>query len=58
MDEQKYYSPNDLAEKFNIKSDTVRKWINQGKLKAIKLGDIWRIPESALDKFIKESNKA
>ncbi|SPF51590.1 DNA binding domain protein, excisionase family [Candidatus Desulfosporosinus infrequens] len=56
MHDEKYYSPNDIAEKFNIKADTVRKWINQGKLKALKLGDIWRIPESSLDKFIKENN--
>ncbi len=57
MDEEKYFSPNDIAQKYNIKADTVRKWIKQDKLKAIKLGDIWRIPESALEKFIEENNK-
>lgn len=57
MEHEKYYSPNEIAEKFNLKSNTVRKWINQGRLKAIKLGDVWRIPESALQEFISESMK-
>lgn len=55
MNEEKYYSPNDIAKKFNIKADTIRKWIKQGKLRAIKLGDIWRISETALQDFIKNT---
>lgn len=55
MENEKYYSPNDIAMKFSLKPNTVRKWINEGKLKAIKLGDVWRVPESALQAFIKES---
>ena len=47
-----YYSANELAKKFNVSKSTVIKWIHEKKLKAIKLGDIWRIPESAVQKFI------
>jgi len=51
MDEH-YFSANELAKKFNVSKSTVIKWIHEKKLKAIKLGDIWRIPESAVQKFI------
>lgn len=50
-----YYSPEDIAKQFNVKSDSVRKWIREGKLKAIKLGRVWRISESSLQEFIKDS---
>lgn len=55
MDKSTYYSPEDIAKHFNVKPDSVRKWIREGKLKAIKLGRIWRIPEVALQEFIEES---
>jgi len=50
---EKYYSPEEIAERFNLKPGTVRSWINQGKLKAVKLGNLWRIPEEELQRFIK-----
>lgn len=50
---EKYYSPREIANKYNVTSSAVNKWIKQGKLKAIKLGNVWRIPESALQEFIK-----
>ncbi|MEN6351212.1 MAG: helix-turn-helix domain-containing protein [Syntrophomonas sp.] len=53
MEKERFYSPNEIAEHFNVKPNTVRKWITQGKLKAIKLGDIWRVSESDLKDFIK-----
>lgn len=57
MENERFYSPNEISEKFNLKPNTVRKWINEGKLKAIKLGDIWRVSETSLQEFIKESMK-
>jgi excisionase family DNA binding protein len=52
MSEKEYYSPQEIAEKFNIKPRTVSAWIRQGKLKAIKLGDLWRVHKSDLEEFI------
>jgi excisionase family DNA binding protein len=49
----KYYSPEEIGEQFNVKPATVRKWIREGKLKAVKLGRLWRIPEEELQRFIK-----
>jgi len=53
---EKFYSPREVANKYNVSSQAVTKWIKQGKLKAVKLGGIWRIPQSALDEFVKLSD--
>ncbi len=50
----KYHSPEEIAEQYNLKPGTVRLWIRQGKLKAVKLGHLWRIPDDALQKFLKQ----
>jgi len=56
MDE-KYFTPREIAEKYRVTSQAVTKWIKQGKLKAVKLGGVWRIPESALQGFLKSSGQ-
>jgi excisionase family DNA binding protein len=48
----KYFSPDEIGEQFNVKPGTVRKWIADGKLKALKLGGLLRISEESLQKFI------
>jgi excisionase family DNA binding protein len=55
MTEKEDYSLQEIAEKFNIKPRTVAAWIRQGKLKAIKLGDLWRVHKADLEAFIKTS---
>lgn len=57
MPEKEYYSPQEIAEKFNLKPRTVANWIRQGKLKAIKLGDLWRVHRTDLEAFIKDSQE-
>ena len=52
--EERYYSPEEVAEKYNISGVVVRKWLREGKLKGIKLGGkIWRIPEVELEQFVR-----
>jgi excisionase family DNA binding protein len=53
----KYYSPEEIAEQFNLKPGTVRKWIREGKLKAVKLGHLWRIREDDLNNFVNQDKK-
>lgn len=56
---EKYYSPQEVAEKIGITAQTVRGWILKGKLRAIKVGpgrsSSLRIPESDLKRFLMES---
>ena len=54
----KYYSPEEVGEQFNVKPATIRKWIREGKLKALKLGGLWRITEEELQRFINASQGA
>ena len=52
--EERYYSPEEVAEKYNVSGVVVRKWLREGKLKGIKLGGkIWRIPEEELEQFVR-----
>lgn len=51
-----YYTPQEIADRLKVNKMTVYKWIREGKLKAVKIGDLWRIAESELERFIKESN--
>lgn len=52
MDE-KQYTVKEVAEHFRVSRQSVYDWINDGKLKAIRVGDRIRIPQSALDEFIR-----
>jgi len=53
----KYYSPEEIAEHFSLKPGTVRLWIRQGKLKAVKLGSLWRVSEEALQEFVQQDRQ-
>lgn len=52
MDE-KQYTVKEISEHFRVSRQAVYEWINDGKLRAIKLGERVRIPESALKSFIR-----
>ena len=46
-----------VAKELNVSIRTVYKFIREGRLKAVKLGYLWRIREEDFDEFIKPSNK-
>jgi excisionase family DNA binding protein len=54
MDE-KQYTVKEISEHFRVSRQAVYEWINDGKLRAIKLGERVRIPESALKAFIQSA---
>lgn len=43
-----------VATAYQVTTETVRNWIERGELKAVKLGNEWRIPNSDLVQFTKE----
>ncbi|PJW20312.1 excisionase [Geobacillus thermodenitrificans] len=52
----KLYSVEDIAERLNVSSRTIYNWINQGKLKVLRLGgSTLRIAESELNNFVLQS---
>lgn len=42
------------AERLQVKPNTVRAWIKQGRIPGRKIGRVFRIPEQALDAFVSE----
>lgn len=52
MDERQF-TVKEVAEHFRVSRQSVYDWINDGRLKAIKIGERIRIPQSSLDEFIR-----
>lgn len=54
---EQYYTLQEVAEKLKLNVRTLYKWIRESKLNAVKLGDVWRIPESELKRLLGENNQ-
>ena len=50
--EERYLTPQEVADKLVIKNRTVLEWLRTGKLKGVKAGKVWRIRESDLEEFL------
>ena len=47
-----------VAERLSVHRNTIEAWLRSGELKGSKLGKkLWRIPESALEDFLKKGEK-
>ncbi|SDN14073.1 helix-turn-helix domain-containing protein [Acetanaerobacterium elongatum] len=45
----------EVADRLKLTPYTVREWIREGKLKASKVGGVWRIKEDNLSALLEES---
>lgn len=52
--EKKYYSRQQIAEKFGVSLPTVHGWINSGKLVALKMGGRTLFDADEVDEAVKE----
>lgn len=50
----KYYSTKQIAGMLNLKTITIRRWIDKGLLQAYKLGKELRIKKEDFEQFLKE----
>jgi len=48
-----YYKVAEVAKKFNVTSQAVYKWISEGKLKAVQIGESMRVRSDDLEAFEK-----
>lgn len=48
----------EVAERLQVEYRTVYKLIQQGKLRAIRVGRLWRVPSVALDDYLRKSTHA
>ena len=55
---ERYYTPKEISETLKLNIRTIYKWIREGHLKAVKLGDVWRISESELNRLLSGSREA
>ena len=53
MQEEKFYTPAEIAERYRVQPRTVWEWIRTGKLRAVKVGNYYRIREADLEAFVK-----
>jgi len=56
MEKEQYYTIEEVAEMLKVAYLTVYRWIQAGKLNAVKAGKQYRIEKSVLDNFIKKEN--
>lgn len=54
MTEDEYYSIEEVAKMLKVAYLTVYRWVQAGKLKALKAGKQYRIKKIDLDGFLKE----
>ena len=41
-----------IARKVNVSDNTVRRWINEGKVEGYKIGGRWYVKKKSLEEFI------
>ena len=51
------YTVTEVANKFSVSKQTVLKWINSGKIKAVKVVKVYRIPKDEIDGLIDKQRK-
>jgi excisionase family DNA binding protein len=49
---ERYYTPPELAARYRVTRQAIWNWIKQGRIKAIRLGTVYRISESEWSKFL------
>ena len=51
------YTVTEVAKMFSVSRQTVLKWINNGKIKAVKIVKVYRIPKEEIDRLIDKQRK-
>lgn len=52
MEEQNFYSIQDIANQLHLSQKSVRRYIASGELNSVKIGGAYRIPKAAIESFI------
>jgi excisionase family DNA binding protein len=57
MEEDRYWTPEEIAERLKVNVRTVVPWITSKRLKAIRVGKQWRVPDSEIRAFVEQSTE-
>ena len=52
---ERYYSTREVCKILGIANRTLRRWIKEGKIRAVNIGGRWRIPESEINRILGQS---
>jgi len=47
----------EVQDRLNVSDESVYRLIRSGKLEAIRVGNLWRVSEEALQEFLKEGGR-
>jgi len=50
---ERLLSPEEVAKRLAISPKTVREYLREGRIKAMKVGRLWRVRESDLQQYLK-----
>jgi len=53
-DNQQFLSPQEFADLLSISRWTVYAWLQEGKIRSVKIGRLVRIPESEVSRIVQE----
>ena len=53
-EEQSFLTPKEVSDFLRVSTQTVLRWIKEGKLPAYKVGRAWRISKVDLDKWLNQ----
>ena len=53
-EEQSFLTPKEVSDLLRVSTQTVLRWIKEGKLPAYKVGRVWRISKVDLDKWLNQ----
>lgn len=56
MDEPKHTVP-ELSRRTNVSEPTIRRLCEEGRIRAVKIGNQWRIPQSEMERVIREGTR-
>lgn len=51
------YTVTEVAKMFSVSRQTVLKWINNGKIKAVKVVKVYRIPKEEIERLTQDMRK-
>lgn len=57
MNEERFLTPKQFADRLSISRWTAYAWISEGRIKSVKLGRLVRIPESEVDRIVQEGTQ-
>ncbi len=54
---EELFSPQEVADRFSISRWTIYAWIAEGRIKSVKIGRLVRIPESEVNRIIRQGTQ-